>query len=556
MHRMAGVGTHPAIREIDRSDVRSSGRSIYKSLIEGSIVVIRRAPELFALRDLMAETLRTTAGPRASEELLAWCNEARTPSGRTVAHVANLLLEMRRRFVLPALMADLCADLDFPGPVVLECGAPRFNVPEAVEQEFRSSSDILNPEVLEPGKNDPIFDHMLVKRHYPHRDIGRPQLAFQANAWCALQALEADESNLIFFPDAFRDIRHDRSYYAFADDRDPSKWGLGTPVLVPLQLGDIALFSGDLFHSSPRDTGANLRLSWEMRIVGRCHDDRGWYRLGHLGFANFLPRTDQETAAAAIERGKHLWRSASNLPGSLRSHFDEEGKALTAMHVVNWLVTNPDPGERTLAEAVEVMKRLPFSEDRFLWPHFLAQQRYPTLGIDRDIEEHVIQSSANYYWLLVYGGCALASDRKSLAERAFARAREAARQTKSDTSTNPVDYAHALSEGKSWLMPVIYEITPEDVDEVVRLYKEGRVTRGCRGDSVELVPGFPFVKGMFKPYYPYVQFHPPKASDGSALRRSLNNGAISRLLTRFARGTAESRFPPRSLQVGENWLPF
>lgn len=550
---MTGV----AIKEIERRALAHIRPSIYETVIDGTIVVIRNVPELHALRDLLAETLCASVGQRAGDELLKWCNEAQAPSATTVAHIANIMLRMRRSYVLPTLMADFCRELGFPDPVLLECGAPRFNVPESIEKQFLSAIETLNPEVLEAGKNDPMFDHMLVKRHYPHRDIGRPQLAFQANAWCALQELKADESNLLLFPDAFRDIRHDRSYYAFNDDPDPARWGLGTPVIIPLRFGDIVFFNGDLFHSSPRDTGNNLRLSWEMRIIGRCHDDRGWYRFGHLSLNDFLPLSDsKKEPEGAIARGLRLWRDSSDPPASPLSYLATRESTATAMQVLNWLMTNPEASKDALAESVEAMKRFPFAEDRFLWPLFLAQQKYPDSGIDRDIQEYVISSSANYYWLLVYGGLALATSRNALADRAFGRAREAARRVRADTSTNPVDYFHALSEGKSWLMPVIYEITPEDVDEVIRLYKEGAVTRGCRGDSVELVPGFPFVKGMFRLYYPYVQFHPPSKHVSRGGPSSLFDRIARHLPVRFQTGAPKKRIPARSLQVGETWLPF
>ena len=274
--------------DIPRRSLRERGPEVITHLKKGNIIIVRGAPEIWALKDMLVSSMRMRGGDTQADEVSNWCEEGQSPSALTLAHFSNLLLDMKRAFIMPALLADFVREIGFAEPLSVESGAPRFNVPKEVEEEFLGHDDIVDPAVFGKAGDDPTFHHMWVGGYYPHRDVGRPHLGFNPNAWCALQDLD-DRSCLIFFPDAYQDPSCDTDYYKFSDGPDPARWGFGEPLKVPANFGDIILFDADHLHSSPRTSGDYSRLSWEIRIMERCFDDVGWYRLGYLNHRNYQP---------------------------------------------------------------------------------------------------------------------------------------------------------------------------------------------------------------------------------------------------------------------------
>jgi hypothetical protein len=564
------VARSVSVIDIDRGSLGHRGRAVRAHLKRGDIIVVRASPEIAALRDLLVDAMRSRHGDGLADEVAAWCGGGGAPQPATLAHFANLMLQVKRAFVVPALLADLVGEIGFAGPLSLECGAPRFNVPKDIEEAFLARDDIVDPAVLGKAGDDPTFHNMWVGEYFPHRDVGRPHLGFEVNAWCALRDVDA-KSAIIFFPDAYRDPNVDRTHYRFDDDTDPADWGYGAPLRIPMRFGDILLFAGDHLHSSPSTTGDFSRLSWEIRIQERCFDDVGWYRLGFLNMSNFLP-LDGAPATGAIDRARAVWETAGRRPVSPRQALEDGARTATGIQALNWMIQDLDLTCPVFEELLETMMRLPFAEDRFVWPHFFAQKAFPDSGLDERIQEHVIDHSENYYRLLMFGGFAQASGRAPLAERAFEKAIRAASHTKADTLTNAVNYLEVLKSGESGLLPMLYQITPEDTKEVVRLYRDRLVGKGCHGDSVELVAGTPYPFHMFKPQYPFCEFFPPiEKGDPSPMEglRSLalrartmaRNGviALAPMMPAAVHGYLTDRlrqFPAREVRVGENWLPF
>jgi hypothetical protein len=535
-----------SVIQISREDLPKNGATLYTRLVAGDILHIKNVKETFWVRDILIDRLRAREGDSTATELEKWCNHAVVPSPKTALQVAELLQEAKRKFIFPTIFSDVFKELNFPRPTSAECGAPRVNLPLEIEREAVKLAEKLNPGLLHPVTDDPTFHHIFKNTPYPHRDVGRPQISFQANAWCALQDLDAEESALIFFPEAFRDIERDRTYYAFDKELPPEEWGFGKPLRIKMQLGDMLLFSGDHFHSSPVSKQGSLRLSVEMRVVGNCFDDRGWYRLGFLNLNNFMPSEGPGLRPNALVRAQNAWGTES------KTGYKEA--PLSAITCLNKIVTS-SADHREIAEQVELMRGFQFSEDRYLWPHFYFQRQNPESTVAGEIQDHVIHTSENFYWLLIFGGFALAAGRINAAEIAFERARLFGSREIVDTSSNAVDFFDALSQGKSWLLPMLYSITPEDIDEVIRLYKQGYVNKGCHADSIELVPGFPFIKGMYKLYYPYLQYYPKNDEDIGRSFLTLPKRIIRRF-ERVVKPKSAMKFPARRLEVGDSWLSF
>ena len=534
-----------SVIEISRDELPEIGPTLYARLVDGDIVHVKNVREIFSLRDILIERLRSREGDEAAAELEQWCNHSIAPSAEAALRVAEMLQEAKRKFVFPTIFSDIFNELQFPQPTSAECGAPRVNLPNKVERKAIELAERLKPGLIKPVSDDPTFHHIFNNTPYPHRDIGRPQISFQANAWCALQDLQSDHAALIFFPDAFRDIERDRANYAFDKDQPPEQWGFGKPLRIKMNFGDMLLFSGDQFHSSPVAEEGSLRLSVEMRLIGNCYDDRGWYRLGFLNINDYLPSEGSGERPNAVLRARNVWAETGDSAA--------KEPPLAAVSCLNKICLSTDRDE--IAEQVHHMTAFPFSEDRYLWPHFYFQRENPDDEMVAVIQDHVIQNSMNFYWLLIFGGLALTAGRMDTAELAFERSRTYGKREVVDTSSNAIDFFDALSQGKSWLLPMLYSITPEDIDEVIRLYKEGCVKRGCHADSVELVPGFPFIKGMYKLYYPYLQFYPKNESGLGKSIFSMPKRIIGKF-SGFVRPKPALRFPGRRLEVGDAWLSF
>jgi hypothetical protein len=167
--------------EIDRSEIPTLGPTLQRRLIDGQIIKVANVGEVTSLRDMMAASLSREAGASASEEFLNWTSHGIEPSATSAYHLARILRAMKRRFVFPTMFADFVRDLKFPEPVTVECGAPRFNLPQAVSDEFRDIVAREDASLGEPTDDDPTFHHILTETAYPHRDVGRPQISFQAN---------------------------------------------------------------------------------------------------------------------------------------------------------------------------------------------------------------------------------------------------------------------------------------------------------------------------------------------------------------------------------------
>jgi hypothetical protein len=351
----------------------------------------------------------------------------------------------------------------------------------------------------------------------------------------------------MFFPAAFRDFERDRSKYAFDGSKNPEDWGYGPPLRVSLKFGDALLFSGDQFHSTPVPKGDSLRLSLEMRVVGHSFDDRGWYRLGFLNLNNFLPKEKDEPTKSSADRTIEVWEACGNEV--------EDNPPSTAIKCLVELCFDKSPTIQKVKKYTEWMKSYPFAEDRFLWSYFWLQANNPDTESFVSLQDFVIDNSQNFYWLLLYGGFALEEDRQIKAETAFEKSRLMGSHVTADTSSNAVNYVAALSEGESNLLPMLYEITPEDIDEVIRLFRSGQIRRGCSASTVELVREYPFVKGMMKLYFPYLQYHPIGRRTGFETKLAIVI-LWARLIIQKISNPNKNKFEPRRLEVGKNWLKF
>ena len=542
--------------EVARDDLAEKASSIYRRLTQGEIIVVRNAQEVHKLIELIVSAVTEAGGPHCGNEIAAWLAASKTPDAEACVHLANVLLEMKDAGVFPTLMTDFVRSLNFPGPVCVEGGAPRFNLPLSLEEAFIAQKNDLKPGVLEDLGKDPARHVMLMPTNSqrPHRDIGRPHTAFMTNVWCALQDLDESQT-LILFPEAYRDTSHDSDEYAWKGSGEPSSWGFGTALQIPLNAGDMILFHGDHLHSSPVAPGDLLRLSWENRVVSKCYDDMGWYRLGFKNQNNFISGSREESQSDSLERGQHIWSQRLAPPNHPCDHLKNAPKMTTGRQILGWLINQPELSEEFFIEAVEALYKLPFAEDRFVWPLFTAQKSFAEKKIDKDILRFVIDRTKNYYWACIFGGLAIGADEIDLAKSAFAKAKKLAKLTEVSCETNPVNYFEALAVGNSTLIPMIYHITPQDVDEVIRLYEEGHVMKGIHGSTVELVLGTPHPKGMFRPCYPFIEPVPGvflPESEVTLLKRLINR--LRRLFRMANEKTAPSS--RRKLQVGNNWLAY
>ena len=107
------------------------------------------------------------------------------------------------------------------------------------------------------------------------------------------------------------------------------------------------------------------------------------------------------------------------------------------------------------------------------------------------------------------------------------------------------------------MLPILYHITPQDVDEVIRLYEEGHVEKGIHGSTVELVPGTPHPKGMFRPCYPFIEPVPGVVPEPEVETRDKDRGFLTRLASMLRKpGRDVATYPRRKLRVGAKWLVY
>jgi len=537
--------------EYSQQDAESNNSSIFKHLSQGKIVVIRNAQEVHNLNKMIISGVNEAGGPQFADEIQNWITSSKAPTVDACVCLANVLLELKNVFALPVLMMDFIKNLNVPGPVCVEGGAPRFNLPAALEDKFINQTKNLNPVVLKDFGDDPSRHVMLMptQSQRPHRDIGRPHTTFMTNVWCALQNIDEKQA-LILFPDAYRDTRHDFDEYAWNKSENPAEWGFGDPLQISMQAGDVLLFHSDHYHSSPVTTNDNLRLSWEFRVVSKCYDDMGWYRLGFKLLNNFAVNDKTDSKQTPLDHTQKVFSKRHMASPSLLSYIRTEPEQISGHQILDWLINQPQLDEDFFVEALEAMFNLPFAEDRFLWPLFATQKNFPNLHLDKKILEFVIKRTKNYYWACVFGGLALGAGEAALSKSAFTAARKYAKKTKSTCDLNPVNYFTALTQSKSSLLPILYHITPQDVDEVIRLYEEGHITKGLNGNSVELVKGTPHPKGMFRPCYPFIEPVPEFAPKKYSI--------IGRCINYLFRKQDENSvpLPKRKLQAGSHWLPF
>jgi len=537
--------------EYSRQNAERDNSSIFEHLTKGEIVVIRNAHEIHNLNKMIVSGVKENCGTQSANEIHNWITSSKAPTIDACVCLANVLLELKNVFALPVLMMDFIKSLNLSGPVSVEGGAPRLNLPASLETQFTNQANKLNPAILKDFGDDPSRHVMLMaaQSQRPHRDIGRPHTAFMTNVWCALQDIDKHQA-LILFPDAYKDPSHDFDEYAWNKSEDPADWGFGAPLQISMRAGDVVLFHSDHYHSSPVTTSDNLRLSWEFRVVSQCYDDMGWYRLGFKLLNNFSVNGKMDSKHNALEHLQNIYSKRNMGLPSLHSYLRTEPERISGHQILDWLINQPQLDEDFFVEALEAMFNLPFAEDRFLWPLFAAQKTFPNLHLDKLILEFVITRTKNYYWACVFGGLALGADETALSKSAFTAARKYAKLTKTTCDLNPVNYFTALTQSKSSLLPILYHITPQDVDEVIRLYEEGHIKKGLNGSTVDLVKGSPHPKGMFRPCYPFIEPVPSCSSNENTLFERFINYLLRR------QNEEITPLPKRKLQAGSHWLTF
>lgn len=544
--------------DINYADIAALKPTLYERLAAGDVFVIRGVPEIARLREILFETAEQEGGASVRAEIEDWALRRKVPSAAACAHAANALAEMRKAYLPPLLFSDALKTFGFPKPTVVENGAPRFQVPKAVEAELLGRTDILRRGVLENIGNDPSYHVMLISSHAVHRDLGRPCYHFQANFWCALQDLTETQA-LLVFPDQFRDPTLDRKFFKMPENLpdEPEDWGLGRVLRVPMSATDILVFSGDHVHCNPIQRGETLRLSWEFRVIGPCHDDVGWYRLGLFSEADFEAR-DKGVRVPGFALADTVWKGWKRPPASPLAYLAEKGsEAASAWQFLAWLVHHPNPDAKYVQETIEALKVFDFAEDRFFWPYFLAQKQFPDSGLHRPLLKYLVDKTESYFWACVLGGLALGERQLRLASRAFRKARALAAATSIPVNQNNIDYMSALQGADTPIGAFFYPMAPQDVDEVIRLYRRGAITRGLSANSlvpgilyprdssgrVSLIPGIPFPCNMFKPRFPFLE---PKSYEPAVLDRLLGR----------AGDEITTPLPKRSFEIAKRWPPF
>ena len=236
-----------------------------------------------------------------------------------------------------------------------------------------------------------------------------------------------------------------------------------------------------------------------------------------------------------------VWSHWHSPPESPLDYLNENFSNATAWQFLAWLVHHPDPSPKYLAETIKALKAFPFSEDRFIWPYFLAQKKFPALNLHQSLLDYLVKYVSSYFWACVFGGLALGDGRKHLALNAFERAKDLARNTHVTLTHSNMDYLSVLTESKSPLKPFLYPMMPDDVDEVIRIYRSDLIKSGLNSKTVTLITGIPFPAHMFKPRYPFLEETDSKSS------------LVGRFVEIF---TAPSAVQHRRFKIAPSWPPF
>ena len=470
----------PQIVEFSGCQIYDARSEVFNRLSKrAEIILIRQLPEALHVHELLLNFIRRRYSHGMAAKVRACLFEQNDRADeQVVSAFVAAARHLRDTGAMSALFGQLIRSFELPPPVNIDCGYFRFVAPDDLFRRMELRHDLVQ---RSDWDNPPPFDgtEPLFARGsaMPHRDISRPHYAFQINIWFPLIELSETES-LLFFPDAYYDYKeriegllgnqskgfeHDvREVGArIAANSNPSDWGFGKPISRKLDFGDIYIFYCQQVHGSPIRRADTLRLSVEVRAVGRSLDDNTGYRRIFSNLNNFLSADATDDADAAIKRAEAI--SSGNLDGEvaacaqfyLNSLFPTPAFARQAKELSQSPDTfdlGPQVTGFILKDAPEHCNRFPFAEDRSV---LLARLflRHADDATAATIISDASEQTRSYFWQLQFAYLAIRAHHKDLARTILRRCRTLAEQS----SIEAFPFAAVLATPSSPILAILPE---------------------------------------------------------------------------------------------------
>lgn len=458
--------------DLNYSDFSERKLDIHQLLREGKVVVIRKVPEILVFRDTILQHAETIGGKSVKDELSCFLHDKKIPRPEAIQVLTLVLKKVKKMHYLATLFADMVVACQAPEPLTIEYGSHRIVFSEKIIETLKRREDLFEETDFIKEWSDGQGATFMAAPIPPHRDIGRPHYVFQFNFWFPLHRLETNET-LILFPDIYRETIPDSFPYPssyeivphrFRDNPDPATWGFGDPLLVPLECGDILLFHGEVFHGSPIPPSDSFRLSYDMRIASRCHDDNRQYLDSFRNLNNFLPEKQMgasKTGFNAVARASLLFEQEKEISANILKHFEFfRGKTVAWLYSL-WASQYKGMDVSFYSNIFRVFDFFPFAEDRYL---ALARSAWEKdTGFAKFVLNKVLSDTTSYFWALETGNMYACLGEEHLMEDAFAKARTLAGKTTISFDANPTAYNAKQA-------PCL-EILPEHVDKIIAYLK-------------------------------------------------------------------------------------
>lgn len=455
--------------EISASDIKSNSTSIYQLLEAGKIVVIRKVPEIFLLKQIIINYVYRLSGESLKNEVLRILDRKIIGLEKAIYNLVRAIREIRKNRLLSVLLAELVQSCGFPHPVVIGGEAHRLVLPNKTLQHLESSSELFEYlDFIGRISPDELTETFMMNPAPPHRDINQPHYNFQANFWFPLHDTN-DRETLLIFPEVYQNpFLPQLPKLENGEYPEPEKWGVGAPLRISLNFGDLIAFHSEHYHGSPTEKPESFRLSYDFRIASGVYDDNGGYTKDFSNIYNFLPMQNMPDKNGISEQ---YWNRlseriatfimyAQNPPIAVKSHFVNNQNVAIAHQYYSCLPENqPNISIDFIKENLYIFKFFPFAEDRYLKLAKLC----PDEELKSEIIHIVMNRSNSYFWILQCCELALKMKDLDLAKNGFEKVIEFARETQLSFERNPINY-NKKSEDTS------FQILPHKAIELAEYY--------------------------------------------------------------------------------------
>lgn len=444
----------------NRSDRRAPLLDLLRT---GSVAVFRDMPEVHALGDTIRAQAAKLCEPNSAAGVADLFRTGKSRDLETYSAIYRIFRSLRDSRYLSSLFSDFVDGLDLPKPVLIDSGYCRMLAPQLIDRA-NNHPELFDATEFQP--RDPSDSEQMLQGQMwgnAHRDIDTRHYHFQINLWFPLHDLDETQT-LLLFPDAYRgDVAQ---YGKLPDADDPSGWGFGQALQVPLKFGDVLVFHSQQLHASPSQSLTKDRFTVEIRVASGCIDDNSRiYRRIFWSLPNFKPRHDGVGGASML---------AEQLTEPAHDPFDIDHvlAGQTAHAVVHRLfrtasaslsagfLRRPDSvlndafslDESSWSRVLDRLDGLLCGEDLLLLvARLLLRQGYLTKGTD--LLRKISDRTKSYFWALEVGFFAANAQSYGLAENAFERAERLANLSDVALDRYTCDMPPPRSQGLLQLLP-------------------------------------------------------------------------------------------------------